>query len=135
MNNYSKIYWFTRLDNLNAFLIGVALFCFVLVFIWLMWAYVFSDKMFANKDEEIEIDARRKTVTKRAKIFIPIGFLFLLISAFIPTKNEVLLIMAGGKTLDFVQSDTSLSKIPSQTTSIISQFLEKQLKELKSEKK
>lgn len=135
MNNYSKIYWFTRLDNLNTFLIGAALFFFVLVFIWLMWAYVFSDKMLVNKDEEIEIDARRKTVTKRAKIFIPIGFLFLLISAFIPTKNEVLLIMTGGKALDFVQSDTSLSKIPSQTTSIISQFLEKQLKELKSEKK
>jgi hypothetical protein len=50
-----------------------------------------------------------------------------------PTRNEAILIMAGGKTLDFAQSDTSLSKIPYEATEIISGYLEKSIKELKKE--
>jgi len=48
-----------------------------------------------------------------------------------PSKNDMILIYAGGKTMDYVQKDTSLQKIPYQTTAIISDYLDKTIKEMK----
>ena len=38
---------------------------------------------------------------------------------------------AGGKTMDFIESDTSINKIPAQTTKLITNYLEQQIKEVK----
>ena len=134
MSNYSKIYWLTRLDSLGAFLTGLAICFFIAAFSYLLIAYCFMDKDWASADRKIEIDKFRVKSSMVAKWFIPLGFIVMLINSFIPSRNEALLIMAGGKTLDYVQSDTSLSKIPQQTTTIISQYLDNALKEMKKEK-
>lgn len=55
-----------------------------------------------------------------------------MLEVFVPTKNEAIVIIAGGKTLDFIKQDSSLNKIPSQTTAIISQFLQNEIDTLKS---
>ena len=58
-------------------------------------------------------------------------FLFVLISVLTPTKEEAVFIVAGGKVIDFVQKDSSINKIPGQTTSILSTWLDEQLKKEK----
>lgn len=55
----------------------------------------------------------------------------MLVLIFLPTRNEVIAIYAGGKTLDFAQQDSSLAKIPAQTTEVISNYLDKMIKEEK----
>lgn len=50
--------------------------------------------------------------------------------SFIPDKDEAILILAGGATMNYIQKDSSLSKIGPQTTLIISQYLDSKIKEL-----
>lgn len=73
-----------------------------------------------------------KKYSKYKKSAIWILIISSLFMCFIPTKNEALLIVAGGKTMDYIQSDTSLSKIPYQTTQALSTVLENEIKKLKS---
>ncbi len=132
MNNYSKLYWLTRLDYLSGFIEGIGILLLVLALVAILYAFVFSDKSFTNSDQEDnEIDLRRKLAAKRAKWLVPTGVFIILISLFIPSKNEAILIMAGGKTLDFIGQDSSLNKLPAQTTAVISKYLDNALKEMK----
>jgi preprotein translocase subunit SecE len=119
MDNYSKIYWLTRLDALQTvfiiipFLLGVG-FMFVSIY----------------NSVEYDKSPKKKSVWV---VGIIISF-FSIIACLIPSKNDMILIWAGGKTMDYVQSDTSLSKIPYQTTSIITEYLDKSIQELKDKK-
>jgi uncharacterized membrane protein len=134
MNNYSKLYWFTRLDHFSDFIVSVAIILFLIAVILLVRAYCFMDKEFERDERKLEIDAERKVALKKSKVLIPIAFVIIMLTLFIPSKNEVIFIMAGGKTLDYVQSDTSLSKIPYKATEVIVNYLDKTIGELKDKK-
>ena len=121
MSNYQVIYWLTRLQYIQGFFIGVAVTCaalFVLHFI----IYAMS------------IDGYKLLKPWQRSTLLICATLFTLLACLTPTRNEAILIAAGGKAMNYVQADTSLQKIPYQTTTIISQFLEKQIKELKEAK-
>jgi len=128
MSNYSKLYWFTRLDIFQGIFIAAT------VIIGMLCIACVVMRMFDNEvhswttEKEIE---RRKDINAKCvkwfKKFIISFFILLSITLFIPSKNDAILIMAGGKTLDFVESDTSLNKIPAQTTKLITDYLQKQL--------
>ena len=134
MNNYSKLYWFTRLDHFSDFIIAVAVLLIIISATLLLRAYAFKDKSFSREDEKKEIDAERKVALKKSKVLIPVAFVIIMLTLFIPSKNEVIFIMAGGKTLDYVQSDTSLSKIPYKATEVIVNYLDKAIGEMKDKK-
>lgn len=128
MSNYSKLYWLTRLDNINGFAIVIAIISIVTIAITLIWCAITSD--FDEYESRDEI-GKRKALRAKARGYIKsyvISFVVsLVLLIFLPTKNEVIFIVAGGKTMNFIQSDTSINKIPAQTTAIISDFLQKQI--------
>lgn len=66
-------------------------------------------------------------------------FTFAIIGAlgltFIPTTKQMIFIIAGGKTLDYVSKDQSLRKIPGQVTEITTEWLDKKLKEIQADVK
>lgn len=113
MSNEAKIYWLTRLDYFQTALITIGGLMCVFVLVCYFWTFL---EMEDNWD-----------FPKKQRKYMWIGGVIVLISLFIPSKNEAILIVAGGKTMDFIQQDSSINKIPSQTTKIISNFLEKQL--------
>ena len=120
LNNYSQLYWLTRLDGIKGFSVTVLVICGILSIATFLWVAIEGNWM----DEE-KLNPLKKW---RNGLFIA-TFVFGLISIFIPTKNEMIFIYAGGKTMDFIDSDTSINKIPAQTTKIITDYLEKQIKE------
>jgi hypothetical protein len=135
MNNYSKMYWLTRLDELQGLLIFLMVTCFILCLVILIGSLISSDFDEFKSNEEIEVrKGVRQKLRGKVKWIFPLGILFLILKIFIPNKTEAIIIVAGGKTLDYVQKDTSLSKIPYQTTAIISDYLDKTIKELKDKK-
>lgn len=134
MNNYSKLYWFTRLDHLSDFITTIGVVCIIVAAILLLVTFAFWSKEYESEKRCIEIDAARKKAVSKSKWLIPTGFIIILITAFIPSKNEAIFIMAGGKTLDYVQSDTSLSKIPYKATEVIVNYLDKTIGEMKDKK-
>ena len=122
MNNYSSLYWLTRLDNFNTLLIITAILSAIVIFIYcLCYAMAYDGK----SKQAIG------TYKKHKNRAFWIGTIACILVAFIPTKNEIVFIIAGGKTMSYIQSDTSLNKIPYQTTKIISDYLAKQIKEVK----
>lgn len=64
-----------------------------------------------------------------------VGFLISFpIALLIPTKGEIIFISAGGKTIDFIKSDSSINKIPSQSTKLITDFMQDQIEKMKDKK-
>jgi len=131
MDNYTKIYWLTRLDGINGFFIGMAIISIILILvigIGLLIAHYMNDCF--NGDE---LKQRLKTMAafkSKLNYLVFTFFLGTLVSIFLPTQKEAVMIVAGGKTIDFIQNDTSIKKIPEQTTLLISSFFDKQIKEM-----
>lgn len=127
MNNYEKLYWLTRLDNFQFLLFTLLFICgCVLFFYWIGY--------FINSDFEDDFEDYKEKFGGKAKLCTWIGVISALILTFLPSKDDAVLIFAGGKTMDFVEKDSSINKIPAQTTKIISQYLDKSIKEIENAK-
>ena len=124
MSNYAKLYWLTRLDSIVTVLIFLLIICVVGLIMY------FVSKVDCYGDEEY--DEFKKNYGGYKKTAIVLGCISVGLLVFLPSKDEVILIVAGGKAMDFVESDTSINKLPSQTTALITEYLDKQLKEIKS---
>jgi hypothetical protein len=125
MSNTASLYWLTRLDGIDY---SLGLLQTIGVIAMAIWTIVF---FFALNDgfDSIKWDTVRKHFFK---IVIPLGIV-MAIDMFTPDSDEVIFIMAGGKTLDFAAQDSSLQKIPAQTTLIISKFLENEIEQMTTE--
>jgi hypothetical protein len=117
---YSIIYWITRLDYVLGFATGVLI-------VFGMIAMV----GFINAD----FDGAKKDFFKQLKKNIYIPVVAILILLFVPSKNDAILIYAGGKAYEYVKSDTSLQKLPYQTTEYLKLVFQKEINELKKEAK
>lgn len=134
MSNYTSLYWLTRLDALNTFfilLIVLSIVCTIIYFI------VFAIQGEWEKDEvkkalRDRFEKKWKKVPKTAMVLTAMVLTaissFMLV--FLPTKTDVIVIFAGGKAMDFVQKDSSINKIPAQTTKIITDHLDKVIEDL-----
>lgn len=119
MSNYSKIYWLTRLDYLQ----GLLTIAIVVIAIGLTIYAAFFFSAYDNQDRE---DIKEKFGRLKNWLILSVVIIGLLL-CFIPSKDEAIEIYAGGKTMDFIQTDSSINKIPAQTTMLITNFLKKQI--------
>jgi hypothetical protein len=124
MSNYSKLYWLTRLDNLQSLLVTVLIISIVAIVVYAI-IYLINSEWWDDEEQVSYTKKYGKYKTLSLWIAIVTGVLL----TFTPTKNELIFIYAGGKTMDFAASDSSLSKIPYQTTKIVSDYLQKQIDE------
>lgn len=114
MNNTFSLYLLTRLDSLSEFT-GLIAFCLFLLFaVLIVVSLVQIDTAYDEEDKKPHIASRDKYIKR---LWIPI--VLSLICVFTPTTKEAMFIYAGGKTLDYVQKDTSLQKIPFKATELI----------------
>lgn len=123
METTTQLYWITRLDGLNFIFIIFAIISVIVT----AFSSIINFVEIGNGGDE-EIINKTKKLSKNSFI---ISLIFISFSIFIPSKDEVIFIVAGGKTIDFIKNDTSINKIPAQTTKLITDYLDKQLKEKK----
>ena len=119
--NYSKqIYWLTRLDGIHRLFDTIMILSILGLVIYMVIKLI----------DYIELNER----TKRPWL-VAICIFFLSISAigktFLPTTKEAIFIVAGGKTLDYITTDTSVNKIPDKLANITTTWLDQKLDELK----
>lgn len=133
MSNYEKIYWITRLDGIHSLFVSMAVISVLSIIAIIIAIYYYRDFIHFYEGEALKarlsIIAKLNKLLKIAFITASIG---IIVSTFLPTKNEAIAIIAGGKTIDFIQKDKSISKIPSQTTLLISKLLDEKISELDS---
>jgi hypothetical protein len=119
--NYSKqIYWLTRLDGIHRLFDTIMILSILGLVIYMVIKLI----------DYIELNEG----TKRPWLVATCIF-FLSISAigktFLPTTKEAIFIVAGGKTLDYITTDTSVNKIPDKLANITTTWLDQKLDELK----
>ena len=123
MTNYEQLYWLTRLDGISHFSEALTIFGLIVFIVTSIgWGVVSSEE---GQDYPLVTTLKRLTFRSGGA-----SLLFILILTFTPTKNEAIFIMAGGKTMDFVQNDSSINKIPAKSTEFIVKCLEESIKEL-----
>lgn len=112
MSTYEKIYWLTRLDYLQ----GIFLVISIILGVILAGAFLFSL-------------IQGEWFIKKWQIIVgPIVlFIVVLTTSLIPTKQEAIFIVAAGKTIDFVQTDTSVTRIPGLATKVVANYLQKEI--------
>ena len=129
MSNIALIYWLTRLSSISNFFLTLGIISVVVIGIGILGYSVAMIDCY-REDEEIEYRQKRKKFFD--KIWVPILlFIFYILT---PDTKEAMIIIAGGKTLDYVQSDTSLQKIPYKATELILKKMDEYIDETVEEK-
>jgi uncharacterized membrane protein len=128
MSNIALIYWLTRLSSISNLFFALGLISAVIVGGGLL-AYSIMLIEWNTDDDETKYKQKRKTFFN--KLWVPI--LFFVFHILTPDTKEAMLIIAGGKTLDYVQSDTSLQKIPYKATELILKKMEEYIDETTSD--
>ncbi|QRQ99721.1 hypothetical protein [Dyadobacter sandarakinus] len=124
MSNYWLIYWITRLDNIQG-AFAFAAFASLAAALFLFMSFMVG----LDYDSESEIETKNKW----RKSFLIAGVIFGAIAVVIPSKNDAIMIAAGGKAMDFVEQDSSLSKLPKQTTLFITKYLDGKIADMEKE--
>lgn len=123
--NYSKqIYWLTRLDGIHRLFDTMAL----LAIVGLVILIVVKTINYLDCEE----GTKRPWLVGTCIFFLSISTLG---KTFLPTTKEAIFIVAGGRTLDYVSTDTSINKIPGKLADITTTWLDQKLNEMKTEVK
>ena len=128
MSNIALIYWLTRLSSISDFFLTLGIISAAIISLGLI-GYSVALMDWPSDEDEIEYKQKRKKFFN--KLWVPILFFVLYILT--PNTKEAMLIIAGGKTMDYVQSDTSLQKIPYKATELILKKMEDYIDETTSD--
>ena len=116
----SEIYWITVLSNLHtvAFIIfiiatGIAILC-ICILIATMGTY--------DADEIDTIIGRKvKKITISSLI---VGFIMLMITIFIPSKQDMYLIYGAGNVIDYCQDNPKVKELPDKAVEALNTWLD-----------
>jgi len=124
MSNIALIYWLTRLSSIQGLFTAAAIIITAIISVGL---FSYTIMMIDSSESEVkELKQKRKYFVNR----IWIVCLLWLVAILTPDTKEAMLIIAGGKTMDFVQQDTSLKKIPYKTTELILKKMDEYINEV-----
>lgn len=81
--------------------------------------FISSVLAFANLNEFGDDDSDYLTIKRFAKRFGVVFFISLPLAILTPTTSDAIAIYAGGKTLDWVEQDSSIQQIPGKASELI----------------
>lgn len=128
MSNIALIYWLTRLSSISDFFLTLGVISAAIVGIgFLGYSMAVLDCWDDDRIAKYKV-ARKKFINKT---WVPMLFFVLYILT--PNTKEAMLIIAGGKTMGYVQKDTSLQKIPYKATELVLKKMEEYIDETTSD--
>jgi hypothetical protein len=124
MSNIVLIYWLTRLSSIQGLFATVAIISTTIISAGLL---MYTIMMIDSYEDEIkEFKQKRKWFVNR----IWVVCLLWIVSILTPDTKEAMLIIAGGKTMDYVEQDTALKKIPYKATELILKKMDEYIDEV-----
>jgi hypothetical protein len=144
VNWYSVFYWLTVSDGLKHCLDSASncfLFFTITSFIGLfILSFLRSDAISEERtktEEEDNVNPEIRAFTKLIKPAKVFSYVFLVLTlitwslwALVPTKKDFLIIIAGGAVGNFITSDSSSQKLPSDMTKYLHLYLNKEIDNL-----
>ena len=119
MNNTLFIYLATRLSGIQTISACITVASGISLLILIIYRLVELDDNLIHEYRVEQTTKRIELNNKKQKIVKRFLFISLFFAVFTPDTKEAIMIYAGGKTLDYVQKDTSLQKIPYKATELI----------------
>lgn len=119
MNNTFFIYLATRLSGIQAISVSIAVASGIALLVLMLYRLIELDDNLVYEYKVEQTTKRIEINSKKQKIARRFLFISLFFAVFTPNTKEAVMIYAGGKTLDYVQKDTSLQKIPYKATELI----------------
>lgn len=118
----SEIYWITRLDLINGWLIG---FAGVAAAVVIASAIFYIGNRSEFEDYERERDERwMKWCEKCFKISLPCFLLLVTSSILTPTTKEALLIFGVGGTIDYIKNNEVVKQLPDKCVDALDAWVE-----------
>lgn len=119
----NEIYWITRLDGINTFLIVlVALGVIALVFFVIGFGTKICNKKYNDEDGDDDDYVIGCIMAKISKPFVIVGAVATLLHIFVPTTKEALLIYGVGGAIDCVQSNETIKKLPDRAVEALDKY-------------
>lgn len=111
----NEIYWITRLDMINIWLI---IFSVISGVIMLVLAILYTVAKSENDEPMLE---NVKWVLKQSTI---VFFICLPLSILTPTKEEAMLIWGIGSTIDYIQDNDTVKQLPDKVVNALDAWVE-----------
>ena len=119
-----EIYWITRLDGINAFLI-------IIMVVGLVLTISSATAYIVVKNEDYIDGCWSKFWVKLIKCCFPTTIIVALLLIFIPTTNEALMIWGVGGTIDYVKSNDTAKQLPDKCIKALDEWVESMYEEEK----
>ena len=127
----SEIYWITRLDLINGWLVAFAAISGLLTLLSMCFYLGFRSDY--EKFEQEEYKRWMGFCSKEFKILLPSFFFFVTSSVLTPTTNEALLIFGVGGTIDYIKNNEAVKQLPDKCVDALDAWVESLTKEKKEE--
>lgn len=110
--SYTKVfYWLVVADNAKTLFGWFGIFSLIVAIAWSI--------SIADEDIRKGFKDNPSQIPKFSRWIWSLAILFIGLWVFTPSKKDALLIVAGGNTLDFLSTDSSAKKLPSELTSFV----------------
>lgn len=116
--NYFLIYLITIADDIKVFGTIMSIILGVFIFGYSLWWSL------------EEYGSRLKYIKRLIALFV----FTMAVAQLTPSTNKMVLIVAGGQTLNYVEKDENLQKIPYKASEVVVQYLDSKLKEIENKK-
>lgn len=118
----NELYWLTRLDDLNDFILAFIIITFVLVFVFMFVVFT------GMSDTSSYDNVKDSEFYKFSKTWLPRTILIALISSLayvlIPSTKEMLIIQGVGDTVEYIKNNDTAKQLPDKTLQCIDKLLE-----------
>ena len=118
----NELYWLTRLDGLNDFILTFSIIAFILFVLFAITVFIgMSDTDTYNNVKDCEFYKFSKTWFPRTLLIASIS---LLAYVLIPTTKEMLIIKGVGGTIEYIKNNDTTKQLPDKTLQCIDKLLE-----------
>ena len=111
----NEIYWITRLDMVNRWLLAFSIISGIIMGIVAI-AYILSK----SDNDEHSMGIFRSILKPSTRVF----FICIPLSILTPTKNEAMLIWGVGSTIDYIQDNETAKQLPDKCINALDAWVE-----------
>lgn len=113
----NEIYWITRCDSINILFTILMVFGIAISIVTAIVYFVTNGQAIRDKSRGYESSAKeqegyKQTCRNLLKYCIPLTTLFCLITVFVPTTKQALLIYGVGGTVDYIKNNPTAKQLP-----------------------
>lgn len=115
----TELYWLTRLDGIHAICEVLILVFFLVVVCYVLFAISGGLRYYSGSSEDT-IHKIKRIFKLSCVLIIPV----LLVKAFLPTKEEALIIYGVGGTIDYIKTNPTAKELPDKCVKALDEWVE-----------